>query len=473
MATGNCTYFAPPTSLNDPSLLLNAIKTVRPTIFFGVPRVWERIESALRSVEAEATGIHARLLRWARNVGLKTAVSVLQPTGSGHQLQGDGTQRPSVWAYKIAQMLVFNKVRGQLGLDHARLLFSGAAPLDHGSLNYFLSFGMVIGEIYGMSETSGPHLVTLPRRHSFFFGSVGLPMPGLTTFTVPADLSGNSIEEIGESVGELCHRGRSIMMGYYKDEKATLSVIDEDGTLHSGDLGLVSTNGAVYVTGRAKEVIVSAGGENISPVAIEAVVKDELKLTAHCVVVGDRRPFLSLLITLPLAPIGSSHPSASSTLASANQPHSFPSPLPPSHSPHSTSAQPRSLTGGLTSTPRYVAPVVRQLLEAEGSTAVTPSEACNDHLIHRAITDALTRVNKRVVSRASQIRRFIVLPFEFTPEGGELTHTLKVKRSSITNKYHNLVEALYRDDPGEVVTDTRDGISCHCTVVDVQRRAKM
>ncbi|MBO6575472.1 MAG: long-chain fatty acid--CoA ligase [Rhodothermales bacterium] len=251
---------------------------VQPDMFLGVPRVWEKIHAGLTAKLAQATGNKARIAAWSRKVGLDY-----------HRLNNQSAPIPLglKLKYGVAYRLLFSRIRKALGLSRAEALLSGAAPIALDVLEDLGSLDLPLREVYGQTEGSGP---TSNNRHGEIrWGSVGRPFHGVEV-------------RIADD-GEIVLRGPNVFQGYYKDPAATAEVLI-DGWLHSGDLGHVDEDGYLYVTGRKKEILVTAGGKNITPRNIEEGIKAH-PLVNEAVVIGDRRRFLSALITLdPEAEVG-------------------------------------------------------------------------------------------------------------------------------------------------------------------------
>jgi long-chain acyl-CoA synthetase len=270
--TGSCVYYA-----ESMEKLLENLKDARPTVFFGVPRVWEKIHAGVSGKIATATGAKAKIAGWARKVG--TAVH-------GHLDRGEKLPLGLQLQYRLATKLVFSKLKAALGFDRARTLISGAAPIAADVLEFYASIDLPIREIYGQSEDTGPTSFNLPGKTKI--GSVGPALPGLQC-------------KIAED-GEILVKGPNVFLGYYKEPEATAECL-VDGWLHSGDLGAFDKDGFLSITGRKKEIIITAGGKNIAPKNIEAALKQS-PLIGEAVVIGDRRKFLTALITVDDAVAG-------------------------------------------------------------------------------------------------------------------------------------------------------------------------
>jgi long-subunit acyl-CoA synthetase (AMP-forming) len=263
MATGACVYFAE--SLDK---LAENLREVRPHLFLGVPRVWEKIQVGIQAGGAQNPPLKKKIAAWARKVGL---------TGGYADQQG----RPRPWTWPLAHALVFSKVRARLGLDEARFTVASAAPLSLETQEFFLSLGIPILDVWGMSELTGPATLSLPS--SYRTGRSGRPLPG-TEMKVAPD-------------GELLVRGPHVFKGYFKNEEATRETIDDEGWLHSGDVATMDDEGFVHITDRKKELLITAGGKNIAPQYLEGRLK-QMPAISQAVAVGDRRPYLVALLVI-------------------------------------------------------------------------------------------------------------------------------------------------------------------------------
>jgi long-chain acyl-CoA synthetase len=348
---GWATYFAQ--SLEQ---FADNLAEVRPTFFFAVPRVWEKFRAGVEAKLDEATGAKARLVAWARDVATRVV-----------DISNEGSQPgPLLNArYLLAHRLVLGKVKKALGLDQARVMASGAAPISPEVLRFFGTLDLPIIEVYGQSEGSGPTTVNRPGQTRF--GSVGPEFPG-TEVRIADD-------------GEVLLKGRNVFLGYYGEPEATAATLI-DGWLHSGDLGRVDEDGYFWITGRKKDIIITAGGKNLSPAAPERRLTDH-RLIANAVVVGDRRRFLSVLIAL----------------------------------------EPEE---------------VKYFMTVHG----LEGEAAENEAVRREIQAAIDEVNGHF-SRVGQIRKFAILPQPLSIDTGELTPTLKVKRNVVAERHADLIEELY------------------------------
>jgi long-chain acyl-CoA synthetase len=247
------------------------LKEVQPTLFFGVPRIWEKLHAGIAGKLAQAPKPRRMIAEAAMRVG--RAVTAARNEGRmPHPLLEI--------AHKVADKVVFSKVKAAIGLGRARWCVSGAAPIAPSVLEFLGGLDVVVHEVYGQSEDTGPTSITMPGNNRV--GTVGPPIPGVEV-------------RFGDD-GEILVRGRNVFLGYYKDPQATAEAL-VDGWLHSGDLGELDDGGNLRITGRKKEIIITSGGKNVAPKNIEAALKEH-PLVAEAVVIGDRRKHLSALLVL-------------------------------------------------------------------------------------------------------------------------------------------------------------------------------
>jgi long-subunit acyl-CoA synthetase (AMP-forming) len=264
MATGACSWFAE--SLEK---LAENLREVRPQFFFAVPRVWEKMQAGIQAAGAQNPPLKKKIAAWARGLGLQ----------AGEALEAGRDGKP--FLYGLAHKLVFSKVREKLGLDRARVCATSTAPISIETLRFFLSLGIPIMEVYGMSECTGPATFSTPER--FRLGKVGRAIAG-TEVRIAGD-------------GEVLMRGPHVFPGYSKNEEATRETLDREGWLCSGDIGELDGEGFLRITDRKKELIITSGGKNIGPQILESKLK-QIAAVSQAVVVGDRRNFLAALLTL-------------------------------------------------------------------------------------------------------------------------------------------------------------------------------
>ena len=221
--------------------LLQSLLAIRPTHFFGVPRVWEKFQSAMVEKGRANSFIKKQISAWARGKGLEMMNLRQDPNFR------PGKKHPSMW---FLAKKILGKVREAVGLDQCRVCLTGAAPIQKNTLEFFFSLDIPVLELYGMSECTGPTTISHLRGRGFVLGSAGMPLAG-TELRIDHVEGRDKPEE-----GEICFRGRHIMAGYLYDEKKTKEAIDDDGWLHSGDIGRVDDNGMLFITGRIKELLI-------------------------------------------------------------------------------------------------------------------------------------------------------------------------------------------------------------------------
>jgi len=244
------------------------LREVRPTIFFAVPRVWEKLEARIREASAKAPPYKRAMAAAAGRIGMRasnpSARRVVRPFGHG-----------------LAHALVFSKVKRRLGLDRCHIAVSGAAPLGRATQDFFLALGIPLLETYGLTESTGP--VSLSTESAWRAGTTGVAIPGSEIRVAPED-------------GEILVRGGHVFMGYLNDERASREAKDEGGWLHTGDIGEIDRDGFLKITDRKKDIIVTAGAKNVAPQPIEAKLKS-IPGVLQAAVIGDRRKYLTALLT--------------------------------------------------------------------------------------------------------------------------------------------------------------------------------
>jgi len=264
MSIGSSVYFA-----ESMEKVPENLKEVQPTVLFAVPRIWEKFHAGVSAKLSLATGFKAKLAGWAQDVGLRY-----------HTARGLG-QDPGGWLtfqHTLAGKLIYSKVKPVLGLSRARICVSGAAPVGKEVLAFLAGIDVLVHEVYGQSEGSGPTTFNLPGKTKL--GSVGPAIPGVEV-------------KLG-SDGEIMLRGPNVFLGYYKDAAATAETL-ADGWLLTGDLGAFDEDNFLSIVGRKKEILITSGGKNVAPKNIEAALKNNA-LISEAVVIGDRRAYLSALL---------------------------------------------------------------------------------------------------------------------------------------------------------------------------------
>ncbi|MGW4366616.1 AMP-dependent synthetase/ligase [Nocardia takedensis] len=262
------------TSIGDPSGMAGALISVRPTIVFGVPRIWQKAQAAVQAKLAAAPpSAKTRLAHWALRMAEQRATVELDSRRPGFGLR---------LRHRIADALVLSKIRAGMGLDKLRFAASGAAPIPVETLRFFYGLGIPLTEVWGLSEAAGVSTTTtLPGPA---LGSVGKPIRGAEV-KLAAD-------------GEILVRGPMVMRGYYRDPRRTETAFEGTDWLLTGDVGTVDHNGNLHVIGRKSEMIINDAGKNIAPNAVENAVKAVSFLIGNVMVIGEGRPYLTALITL-------------------------------------------------------------------------------------------------------------------------------------------------------------------------------
>ncbi|KAK5867372.1 hypothetical protein PBY51_011872 [Eleginops maclovinus] len=378
---GELVYFAQPDALK--GSLITTLREVCPTSHMGVPRVWEKMMEKIKQAISECGFVKKKLVTWAMSVSLEANQKCTQKDD----------EKP--FLFTLADSLVLQRLRTELGLSCCQKFFSGAAPISSETVQFFLGLNIRLYEAYGMSESTGPHFMSGPKAYKL--PSCGKVVPGCRYKMVNID---------SEGTGEICFWGRNIFMGFLNMEDQTREALDEDGWLHSGDLGKIDEEGFLYITGRIKELIITAGGENIPPLSIEEKVKKELPIISNAMLIGDKRKFLTMLLTLKCC------------------------------SDTETMEPTEELSGEAV-----------QLCRQLGSQATTVSDIIEgkDKEVYRTIQEAINRVNSTATSNAQCIQKWAILRKDFSVSGGELGPTMKLRRPVVLKMYHKVIESLYQE----------------------------
>lgn len=345
----------------DMAEVLEYIQAARPSLFVGVPRVWEKFSTRLHSRFEETEGIKGTLLNKAIDLGLKR----VDAEQAGKSLGGfEG------FLEGLLDKVALSKVREQLGMDAVTYAISAAAPIAPELLRFFQGLGIPVYELYGMSENTGPAITNRPDANRI--GSVGIPLAGVEV-------------KLGDD-GEVLMRGGIVAAGYYNLPQETASTFASDGWLHSGDLGRIDEDGYIYIVGRKKEILITAAGKNIAPAKLETILGNHPLISKACLV-GDGRNFLTMVVALDAeeAPLWAEK--------------------------HGVSFE------GLSAFSRH-AQVVAE--------------------IDRAVAEA-----NQEVARAEQVKKHVIVPDEWSPESGEVTPSLKLKRRVVLERYSDEIEQMY------------------------------
>lgn len=262
------------------------LRACRPTIFFAVPRVWEKFKASVLEEIARAPRPARMLAEAYLRAGQRRSDALRGETRAG-VLERTRVAVTDRALYALLDRLAGARIRRQIGLDQARILVSGAAPIHPDLLWWFSMLGLPIAEVYGQTEDGGP--TTLNPPNAIRIGSVGRPMPGLEV-------------RIADD-GEILARGESVSPGYYADPVQTSELIDAEGWMHTGDLGRIDADNYVFVTGRKKDLIITSSGKNIAPQALETRLLAN-PLIAQAIVIGDGRSYLTLLLALDAEAVG-------------------------------------------------------------------------------------------------------------------------------------------------------------------------
>ena len=348
--------------VENPETVPENVREIAPTVFTAVPRVWEKFYSGVMITLKEASRLQQAAYAWAIGVGQRVADRVMagQPVPGSLRLQ-----------FQLARLLVLDNVRKLIGIHRARFLVTGAAPISPDLVRWYLALGVPMLEVWGMTETCG--------------ASTGIPADRIKPGSIGPAASYNEVR-LDPQTSEILVRGPNVFMGYLNLPEKTAETIDKDGWLHTGDVGTVDEEGFFRITDRMKDIIITAGGKNITPSELE----NELKFSPYvtdAVVIGDQRAYLTVIIMIDQENV--------EKYAQDND------------VPFSNYA---SLTR---------APEVQALIQAE-----------------------IDRVNKKF-ARVEQIKKFFLLDTQLSAEDEELTPTMKLKRKLVQQKYADQIDAMY------------------------------
>ena len=359
----NIKYGAVVNFIESTDTVTDNMREISPTVAYGVPRVWEKYYSGIMIMMSDATWVKKLIFQTSLKLGKKYAALTTshQPVPALLQL-----------AYSVAHFVTFRKLKERLGFDRVRLAFSGAAPISPDVLRFFQAIGIPLREGYGMTEGTGVTCANQGDRVKI--GTVGQALPGVEV-------------KIAED-GEICFRGGNVFKGYFKNPKETAEVLEPDGWMHSGDVGVLDEQGFLKITDRKKDLIITAGGKNIAPQNIE----NQLKFSPYIndvVVIGDRRKYLVAIIVIDednVVKYAQDHKIQYTTYATLTQ--------------H---------------------PEVNKLIQKE--------------------VDA---VNK-TLANVETVKRVSILSKKLFVEDGEVTPTMKVKRKYINEAFKDVIEGMYKD----------------------------
>lgn len=341
----------------DPKQLVPLMGSFKPTLVVAVPRVFEKVYNGAE--QKAAAGGKVKIFRWSAKQAIDYSTALDSPRGPSVALKA---------RHRVADALVLSKIRDVLG-GRAKYAVSGSAPLGDRLAHFYRGVGINVLEGYGLTETNAASHVNRPERSKI--GTVGPPLPGIEV-------------QIADD-GEILMRGEQFFDSYHHNPEATSQSM-EDGWFHSGDIGHQDDDGYLTITGRKKEIIVTAGGKNVAPAVLEDPIRS-YPLVSQCVVVGDGRPYIAALITLDQ----------------------------------------EALPGWL---------------EGKGFDPMTAAQAARDPRVLERLQLAIDRANT-AVSRAESVRRFEILDEDFTVENAFLTPSMKVRRKRVLEDYAETVERMY------------------------------
>jgi long-chain acyl-CoA synthetase len=349
--------------VENPETIPENVREIAPTVFTAVPRVWEKFYSGVMITLKEAGALQQAAYAWAIGVGQRVADRVM----AGQSVPG-----PLKLQFHLARLLVLNNVRKLIGIHKARFLVTGAAPISPELVRWYLALGVPMLEVWGMTETCG--------------ASTGVPVERMKPGSIGPAAQYNEVR-LDPQTSEILVRGKNVFMGYLNLPEKTAETIDTDGWLHTGDVGTVDEEGFFRITDRMKDIIITAGGKNITPSELE----NELKFSPYvtdAVVIGDKRPYLTVIIMIDQENV---------------EKHAQDNDVPFSNY--------ASLTR---------APEVQALIQEE-----------------------VDRINKKF-ARVEQIKKFFLLDTQLSAEDEELTPTMKLKRKLVQQKYAEQIDAMYR-----------------------------
>ena len=349
--------------VENPETIPENVREIAPTVFTGVPRVWEKFYSGVMISLKEAGAIQQAAYAWGIGVGTEIANKVLAGEAVGGWLK---------LKFNIAQWLALNNVRKLIGIHRARFLVTGAAPISPDLVRWYLALGVPMLEVWGMTETCG--------------ASTGVPADRMRPGSIGPAASFNEVR-LDPATGEILVRGKNVFAGYLNLPEKTLEAIDQDGWLHTGDVGVMDADGYFRITDRMKDIIITAGGKNVTPSELENDLKFSPYIT-DAVVIGDKRPYLTVIIMID-----------------------------------------------------------QENVEKYAQDADVPfsnyASLTRSTEVQALIQDEIDRVNTKF-ARVEQIKKFFLLENQLTAEDEELTPTMKLKRKLVEKKYSTQIEAMYK-----------------------------
>ena len=352
--------------VENPETIPENVREIAPTVFVAVPRVWEKFYSAVNIALKESNGFE----QWAYKLAIGVGMDMVRRYEKGEDI-GGGLR----FAHWLARVLVLNNVRKLIGIHRSRMLITGAAPIAPDLVRWYMALGVPMLEVWGMTETGG--------------GSTGMPLERIKPGSIGTPINLNEIRLSDQ--GEIQVRGPNVFMGYLNQPEKTAETIDADGWLHTGDVGSVDADGYYRISDRLKDIIITAGGKNITPSELENQLKFSPYIT-DAVVIGDRRSFLTCLIMI-------------------DQDN------------------------------------VEKFAQDNDVPFSNYTSLCRAAEVQQLIAGEVERVN-REFARVEQIKKFRLIEQKLTAEDEELTPTMKLKRKLVSQKYAELIESMYREQGG-------------------------
>ena len=349
--------------VENPETIPENVREIAPTVFTAVPRVWEKFYSGVMIALKEAGVVQQAAYAWGIGVGTEIANLVMAGQEVSHWLK---------LKFQLAQWLALNNVRKMIGIHRSRFLVTGAAPISPDLVRWYLALGVPMLEVWGMTETCG--------------ASTGVPARQIKPGSIGPAADFNEVK-LDPTTGEILVRGKNVFAGYLNLPEKTAEALDAEGWLHTGDVGVVDTDGFYRITDRMKDIIITAGGKNVTPSELENDLKFSPYIT-DAVVIGDKRPYLTVIVMI-------------------DQEN------------------------------------VEKFAQDEDVPFSNYASLTRASAVQKLIQTEIDRVNKKF-ARVEQIKKFFLLENQLTAEDEELTPTMKLKRKLVEQKYSAQIEAMYR-----------------------------
>lgn len=384
--------FGYPVDIVPPDALKGELKVylpqAKPTFFLAVPRVWEKFKEGLQKQEKEATGVK------------KTIISTRKWFLADSKIAAENWKKGRIFdgIRLVFDRFIVNqinkKVLEAVGLQRCKVTASGAGAIDPSVVDFFKDYNIRILDLYGLSETSGPTALSTVETP---VGSAGKPLTGINLKIIDPETD----NEVKDGEGEIRIKGRHVFKGYWNNPEETKKAFDKNGFFRTGDLGKLDAKGNLFITGRIKELIKTSGGENVPFLRIEQNIKDELPIVDQAVLIGDKRHFLTCLLTLHTVADAKGNPTNNLTPA-----------------------------------------VIEQFVQL-GSAATTLQEAQADAKVKAFLEEGVARANKKADSKAQSVQKVAVLPECLSVANEMMTATQKLKRKAIEKRFAAVISQLY------------------------------